>query len=50
MEAKEMKQSELSKSMKVDKAEPRKDLIGDIFIVSTEFFKVYPLILKFTQP
>lgn len=51
MEAKEIEQSELSKSMEVDEAKPRKDLIGDIFISSTDFsFKVYPLILKCTQP
>ena len=46
-EAKEIEQLELSNSMVVDKAKPRKDLIGDIFIISTEF---YPLILKLTQP
>lgn len=46
-EAKEIEQLELSNSMEVDKAKPRKDLIGDIFIISTEF---YPLILKLTQP
>lgn len=36
-EALEIEQVELSKSMEVDKAKPRKDLIGDIFISSTEF-------------
>lgn len=46
-ETKEIEQLELSNSMEVDKAKPRKDLIGDIFIISTEF---YPLILKLTQP